>query len=175
MKTKIEVFCDVSSIVIYEKNISKLVCVVNYLKNPIKMNISIIEEGNNNKAELYNVINALYLSKSVHYDIKKNHPIIIYSDSRYAVDTMNQFLCYVKKLRGIPELYTFFLENGYCKYEKNNKYFSYNKARKRIVSCGKNPNTIIFALMKLMDTNYIEFKWIPREDNQMADELSKIR
>lgn len=175
MKTKIEIFCDSSSIVVNNKNLSKLVSIVNYTKKPIKINFTLIEECNNNKAELINVVNALYLSKSINYNIKKNHPIIIYSDSRYAIDTMNQFFAYVKKMRGIPTLYDFFLLNGYCEYQKNYKYFSYKKARNRIISCGKNPNTIIKALMKLMNTNYIEFKWIPREKNEMADKLSKIR
>lgn len=175
MKTKIEVFCDASSKSINGKELSKLISIFNHKKSVIKINITIIEEINNNKAELINLLNAIKICNSFEKEIKGNHPIIIYSDSRYAIDTVNQFFAYVKQLRGNPTLYHFFEENGYCMYQKTNKYFSYSKARKKINSCNIDSNEFILTFMELMNTNYIEFKWLPREKNKKADDFSKIK
>lgn len=175
MKTKIEVFCDSSSYEINNKNISKLVSIYFYMNKPIKINVKLIEENNSNKAELINLLDSIKKCNSFNKDIKSNNPIIIYSDSRYAVDTINQFTSYVKQLRGNKYLYDYFLKNKHLLYQDTNKYFSFTKAKKRIISCDEKPEEIIFLLMELMNTNKLNFKWIPREKNQKADYFSKIK
>lgn len=175
MKTKIEVFCDSSCNKVGDKDISKLVSIYFYMNRPIKINVNVIQENNSNRAELINLLNCIKICNSLDREIKANNPIIIYSDSRYAIDTLNQFFSYVKQLRGNKNLYDYFLQNNYCQYQKTNKFFSYSKANKRIFYCNEDPNEIINILMNLMNTNKLIFKWIPRDENQKADYFSKIK
>lgn len=90
MKTVIEVFCDISTNEINKIPLSKMAYNIKmFKKNYGEPRISIIHEDNNNKAELINVVNAIRELAKIPYDKKRNYPIVVYSDSRYAVDTMN--------------------------------------------------------------------------------------
>lgn len=173
MKTNILVFCDSSTIKHNDKSISKMSSIYFYQKKSKKVHIEILEEEDNNIAELMNLIKTLFILDEFSSDFKKNHPIIIYNDCRYAIDTMNQFLSYVKKMRGIPELLDYYKEYKKCKFEKTNRYYAFKICEKRILRARFSPSKLIFALMHLMDTNKISFKWIPREENTLADMMSK--
>ena len=146
-----------------------------YKKDYGKPHITTIKEKDNNKAELINVVNAIREVANIPNDKKRNYPIKIYSDSQYAMDTLNQFLVYVKKMRGIPELYNYFKENNIFYYEKNKKFYGVLRSKKELVSCKINFRLLVFDLMKIMDTNNIKFQWIPRQENEEVDQISKMR
>lgn len=175
MKTNIDIYCDVSTNTLDNKIVSKLVFIIKIFKKNYKDPIiTIIDETDNNKAELINVVNAINKIDKVSYSVKKNYPITIYSDSRYAVDILNQFLVYVKKMRGQPYIYRHFLCKGTFLKEKNNKYYKFKKCCYKLEKSGIDTKKLIILLMNIMNTNKISFKWINRKKNQETDKLAKF-
>lgn len=171
MKSHIYIYCDSSTI----GDKSQISSIYYRNKKSFKMHIEIIDESNNNYGELINIIKNIEIILSLDNNLKKNYEIIIYNDSMYAIDTMNEFLSYVKKMRGIPSLYKYYLENGYALYEKNRRYYSFTKAVKRFKKIKVNDKNVVLSLMQIMNTNKITFKWINREKNEKADKLSKMK
>lgn len=174
MKTTIEIYCDAAINKVDDVSFSKMASIFYYQRKIIKIHIDKIKEDNNNKAELLNVVNTLNLLDDLGLNLTKNHPIVIYSDSRYAIDTMNQILVYTKKLRGIPEYYNYFKEYKKAKYEKNQKYYRFIKASKRLNKINVSNIEIVHKLMEIMDRNNIRFQWIPRDENLLVDKLTKF-